>query len=553
MVASLPQHIIAATYAVAALPSLRRDCALLACGSHRRERLVASPPPPPPPPPPPSRRRDTPSPPPTPAAAPAPVPPAHLAATPRRRLPFPLPRPPVTASPLPPPRLLRRRPRIPLPQRIIAACPSRSRDVTSPPPLTAAVPSSAPRAHPVAATLRHRDASSPPPVLPPRLRVAACTPRRRDLPSPPAHPAAATRSSPPARPTAATSRHCLRIPPPRPARRRLHDPPPRPTVAACTSRRRDLPSPTAHPTTATCSSPPPHPAAATCSSPPAHPAVATSSSPPPHPAAAIYSSSPAHPVAPTAPPHGRNFRRRDYTASRPRSSLLRPYRRLLPFPPHRLLVPACPRHPSADSALSIGTPSSRASAVSSRTPSSDSTAFSTSSSVARTLSSPLPPLTPVNPLLPPFSLALLLLNLPWRSPLPQLQAAADATFLHNRSEYLIRKAEHEVAVHHHEFATAECATRVALLTERCLSVATSALFQEYFSITLATYDGTVDYVGRMQEVVDRLAARQAALPEPLQIHRLLYNLTPDYESHLHSFTKANPMGGLSDVCPRHFG
>ncbi|CAI5496737.1 unnamed protein product [Closterium sp. Naga37s-1] len=74
-----------------------------------------------------------------------------------------------------------------------------------------------------------------------------------------------------------------------------------------------------------------------------------------------------------------------------------------------------------------------------------------------------------------------------------------------------------------------------------------ALFQEYFSITLATCDGEVDYVGRMQEVVDRLAARQAALPEPLQIHRLLYNLTPDYESRLHAFTEANPMAGLDDV------
>ncbi|CAI5949114.1 unnamed protein product [Closterium sp. NIES-64] len=77
-----------------------------------------------------------------------------------------------------------------------------------------------------------------------------------------------------------------------------------------------------------------------------------------------------------------------------------------------------------------------------------------------------------------------------------------------------------------------------------------ALFQEYFSITLATCDGAVDYVGRMQEVADRLAARQAALPEPLQIHRLLYNLTPDYESRLHAFTEANPMASLDDVVHR---
>ncbi|CAI7783425.1 unnamed protein product [Closterium sp. NIES-53] len=73
------------------------------------------------------------------------------------------------------------------------------------------------------------------------------------------------------------------------------------------------------------------------------------------------------------------------------------------------------------------------------------------------------------------------------------------------------------------------------------------LFQEYFSITLATCDGTIDYVGRMQEVVDRLAARQADLSKPLQIHRLLFNLTPYYESRLHTFTKAKPLADLGSV------
>ncbi|CAI7734807.1 unnamed protein product [Closterium sp. NIES-54] len=73
------------------------------------------------------------------------------------------------------------------------------------------------------------------------------------------------------------------------------------------------------------------------------------------------------------------------------------------------------------------------------------------------------------------------------------------------------------------------------------------LFEEYFSITLATCDGAVDYVERMQEVADRLATRQAALSEPLQIHRLLFNLTPDYESRLYAFTKANPLAGLPKV------
>ncbi|CAI6012421.1 unnamed protein product [Closterium sp. NIES-65] len=187
---------------------------------------------------------------------------------------------------------------------------------------------------------------------------------------------------------------------------------------------------------------------------------------------------------------------------------------------------------------------------------------------------------------------------------PALQDAADAAFLHDRRKYLICKAEHEVAAHNYDFAVAERANRLALLDEynmamaeylpRSIAWATAdnractillgalhgtlmrrfqaremrasliwaelqamferrdissvgALFQEYFSTTLATCDGAVDYVGRMQEVADRLAARQAALPEPLQIHHLLYSLTPDYESRLHAFTEANPMAGLDDV------
>ncbi|CAI5997210.1 unnamed protein product [Closterium sp. NIES-64] len=73
------------------------------------------------------------------------------------------------------------------------------------------------------------------------------------------------------------------------------------------------------------------------------------------------------------------------------------------------------------------------------------------------------------------------------------------------------------------------------------------LFQEYLSITLATCDAVVDYVGRMREVADRLEARQAGLSEPFRIHRLLFNLTPDYESPLHAFTEANPMADLASV------
>ncbi|CAI7785478.1 unnamed protein product [Closterium sp. NIES-54] len=154
---------------------------------------------------------------------------------------------------------------------------------------------------------------------------------------------------------------------------------------------------------------------------------------------------------------------------------------------------------------------------------------------------------------------------------PELQAAADATFFHNRREYLIRKADHDIALLNYEFASSERSTRLELIAEYNTSMAAyvsnsvawaaadnractillgalpdalmrrfqaremrahliwtelqsmferrdissvGVLFQEYFSITLATYDGAVDYVGRMQEVADRLAACQAALSEP---------------------------------------
>ncbi|CAI5991077.1 unnamed protein product [Closterium sp. NIES-64] len=92
-------------------PPSRRDYAFLACGFHRRERNAA-------------------------------VPSSPPAATPCRRLPF------------SPPRLIRRRLRILPPRRLVAACPSLRRDVTSPPPLPAAAPASAPSARPAAATAR---------------------------------------------------------------------------------------------------------------------------------------------------------------------------------------------------------------------------------------------------------------------------------------------------------------------------------------------------------------------------------------------------------------
>ncbi|CAI7882420.1 unnamed protein product [Closterium sp. NIES-54] len=154
---------------------------------------------------------------------------------------------------------------------------------------------------------------------------------------------------------------------------------------------------------------------------------------------------------------------------------------------------------------------------------------------------------------------------------PELQAAADATVLHNRREYLIRKADHDVALLNYELASSGRSTRLELIAEYSTSTAANVpnsiswaaadnractillgalpdalmrrfqaremrahliwtelqsmferrdissvgiLFQEYFSITLATCDGAVDYVGRMQEVADHLAARQAALSEP---------------------------------------
>ncbi|CAI6011250.1 unnamed protein product [Closterium sp. NIES-65] len=258
-------------HTVAASPSIRRDCSGAPCASRRD----ASSPPPLPLAAIPRCRL------PPPAAAPALASPGHPSvATPRRRLPLTLPRCHVTASPYRCCAFLgaacasRRRDAlspfpVPPPRLRVAACMPHRRDLPSPP------------ARPIAATCRRRlHIPLPRParrrlhVPPPRLRVAACasrrrdllvvacTPRRRDLPSPLAHPAAATRSSPPARPAAATSRRRLRIPPPRPSRRRLYVPPPRPTVAACTSRRRDLFSPPAHPAAATSSLPPTHPAAA---------------------------------------------------------------------------------------------------------------------------------------------------------------------------------------------------------------------------------------------------------------------------------------------------
>ncbi|CAI7832931.1 unnamed protein product [Closterium sp. NIES-54] len=54
---------------------------------------------------------------------------------------------------------------------------------------------------------------------------------------------------------------------------------------------------------------------------------------------------------------------------------------------------------------------------------------------------------------------------------PELQAAANATFLHNRREYLIRKADHDVAVLNYEFASSELATRLELIVEYNTSMA----------------------------------------------------------------------------------
>ncbi|CAI5522505.1 unnamed protein product [Closterium sp. Naga37s-1] len=59
-----------------------------------------------------------------------------------------------------------------------------------------------------------------------------------------------------------------------------------------------------------------------------------------------------------------------------------------------------------------------------------------------------------------------------RAATPELQAAADATFLHNRREYLIRKAAHDAAVHDYEFATAGRANRLAMIDEYNTAMAT---------------------------------------------------------------------------------
>ncbi|CAI5501068.1 unnamed protein product [Closterium sp. Naga37s-1] len=114
----------------------------------------------------------------------------------------------------------------------------------------------------------------------------------------------------------------------------------------------------------------------------------------------------------------------------------------------------------------------------------------------------------------------------------------------------------------HEFASSERATRLALIAEYNTSMATyipnniawAAADNRACTILLGALPDalmrcfqSLDYVGRMQEVDDRLAARKAALSEPLQIHRLLFNLTSDYESRLHAFTEANPLAGLTEV------
>ncbi|CAI5495992.1 unnamed protein product [Closterium sp. Naga37s-1] len=549
-------HTLAATYTVAAVPSPRRDCALLACGSHHRERITAPPLLPSSRPPvaaSPSRCRDTSSPPALPTAATSrcrPLPPY------RRRAYFGA----ACAS--------RRR------AYFGAACPSLRRDAPSSPPL------------PAAATLRRRL-----PVQPPRLRVAACTPRSRDFASPPARPRRRDLLSPPAHPAAATYR------------RRLHVPPPRLRVAACTPHPRDLKPPPARPAAATSSRASASRRRDLLVAPCASHRRDFASSPPPAAAPAIS-------AATTAPP-----------AARISAAATTPSSPALPA-----AAPPCPRLPTpppADFATAAATSTAAAATLAA-----DRSAVNWHSfvgSIRRILQDAfvgpycvldvllrrphaLQPTAPIHPGEPPPP------SIPPSPPppeptlviaaTPELQEAADATFLHDRREYLIRKAEHEVAVHHHDFAIAERATRLALLDEyntamadylpKSIAWATAdnractillgalpdalmrrfqaremrasliwaelqamferrdissvgVLFQEYFSITIATCDGAVDYVGRMQEVADRLAARQAALPEPLQIHRLLYNLTPDYESRLHAFTEANSMAGLNDV------
>ncbi|CAI5953993.1 unnamed protein product, partial [Closterium sp. NIES-64] len=156
------------------------------------------------------------------------------------------------------------------------------------------------------------------------------------------------------------------------------------------------------------------------------------------------------------------------------------------------------------------------------------------------------------------------------------QATADADFILRRRAYLIRKAEYDAAVEAYDQAVAGRNAHLAVVAKynddlatftpnlidwtaadtRACTVLLGALFdslmrrfqarelrasviwaelhamferrdigsvgilfQEYFSITLATCDGAVDYVGRMREVADRFEARQAGLSEPLQIHR----------------------------------
>ncbi|CAI7800967.1 unnamed protein product [Closterium sp. NIES-53] len=398
------------------------------------------------------------------------------------------------------------------------------------------------------------------------------------LPSPPALPAAATcfvAACPPCRRDLFP--RCLPSQPPRPRRRRLALSSPRPF-------RRWLPVPPPRPHDAACTFPRYGYVLAACST-----CHRNCTSPPAHPPPAIAPSSPAHTAAATAPQFPPQFPWPRLHLRRPRFSWPRLHCRRLLFPLPRLRFAACasrhrdsrPPHSCRDRAVTarrfrtVTTRRFRAATTSppACSPHPRDPALKPTTPNHPGEPPPLPPLPGPPPPEPNLGVAAT----------PQLQAAADTTVLHNRRKYLICKADHDVAVLNHEFASSERATCLKLIAEYNTSMATyisnsiawaaaynractilldalpdalmrrfqaremrahliwtelqsmfehrdissvGVLFQEYFSITLATYDGAVDYVGCIQEVADRLATCQAALSEPLQIHRPLFNLIP---------------------------
>ncbi|CAI5961146.1 unnamed protein product [Closterium sp. NIES-65] len=462
-------------------------------------------------------------------------------------------RPPLSVALSPPPRPPSPRPPQPPPPAPLPPPP--------PPPLTASSPPPRLRRH--GPTIRRRPRCSPPRSRR-RLRAHAVA----------ASPATAARAAPPRGlyvASAPASPRPLQPPPPAPLPSAASSPPPRPPRRGLASRRRPRRSPPrprrrlrARVVTAS----PAAPARAA----PLRGLVAASApaSPRPHqplPPAPLPSTASSPPLR-LCPPWPRQ----------PLPCYLAPLRDLVdtsPRPPHPRSPTSCPHPQPSLMATSIPSPSPLPppidiSSIDKLQLAADKSAINWHSfvgSIRRVLNDAwihpyrvldvilrrphaLPPTEPDHPdetppLPPP----------PGDPPLePELQitadqATADADFIMRRRAYLIRKAEYDAAADAYAQAVAGRTAHLAIVAKYTDDMAT---FTSKFIAWSAADNRActvilVDYVGRMCEVADRLEARQAGLSEPLQIHRLLFNLTPNYESRLHAFTVANPMADLASV------